>query len=63
MPYCLPSLFDHCYKNQDTMTLTQLNDELELFTDFATKAKMKVLEHTKGKKVIIVGLPGAFTPT
>jgi peroxiredoxin len=40
----------------------QLTDELELFVDFDTN-KMKVLDYTKGKKVILVGLPGAFTPT
>jgi len=44
------------------MTLTQLTEELELFSDFEPK-KIKVLEHTKGKKVLIIGLPGAFTPT
>jgi len=25
--------------------------------------KVNVLEHTKGKKVILMGLPGAYTPT
>jgi len=44
------------------MTLTQLSGELELFTDFEPK-KINVLDYTKGKKVILIGLPGAFTPT
>ncbi len=44
------------------MTLTQLTPELELFSDFEPK-KINVLEYTKGKKVLIIGLPGAFTPT
>jgi peroxiredoxin len=44
------------------MTQTQLTADLELFSDFEPK-KINVLEHTKGKKVIIIGLPGAFTPT
>jgi len=43
-------------------SLPQLTDELELFTDFEPK-KINVLEYTKGKKVILIGLPGAFTPT
>lgn len=51
------------YLNQTTnMTLKQLTPELELFSDFEPK-KINVLEYTKGKKVIIIGLPGAFTPT
>jgi len=44
------------------MTLKQLTPELELFSDFEPK-KINVLEYTKGKKVILMGLPGAFTPT
>lgn len=44
------------------MTLKQLTPELELFSDFEPE-KINVLEYTKGKKVILIGLPGAFTPT
>ena len=44
------------------MTLTQLTPELVLFPEFSPKT-MNVLEHVKGKKVLIIGLPGAFTPT
>jgi len=44
------------------MALTQLTGDLELFSDFEPE-KINLLEHTKGKKVILMGLPGAFTPT
>jgi len=45
------------------MALKQLTGDLEFFTEFKTPEKINVLEQTKGKKVIVVGLPGAFTPT
>ncbi len=45
------------------MTLTQLTPELELFKEFSPEGKFKILEYIKGKKVLIMGLPGAFTPT
>jgi peroxiredoxin len=44
------------------MALTQLTGDLELFTKFDPE-KINILEHVKGKKVILMGLPGAFTPT
>jgi len=44
------------------MAPTQLSGDLELFSKFDPE-KINVLEHTKGKKVILIGLPGAFTPT
>lgn len=36
--------------------------EVELDTGFPPE-KVNMLEHSKGKKMIIIGLPGAFTPT
>jgi len=45
------------------MAPTQLSGDLELFSKFDPEGKFNVLEHTKGKKVILIGLPGAFTPT
>jgi peroxiredoxin len=45
------------------MALQQLSSDIELWSDFEPE-KINVLEYTKSKgKVILVGLPGAFTPT
>lgn len=48
-------------------SLERINKELQASDlsfdlDFPPK-KVNFLEHTKGKKVILLGLPGAFTPT
>jgi len=34
-----------------------------LFKGFPDPEKIDIAEYTKGKKMIIIGLPGAFTPT
>ena len=36
---------------------------VELFQGFPDVEKIDIAEYVKGKNVIIVGLPGAFTPT
>lgn len=36
---------------------------VELLQGFPDPKSIDVAEYTKGKKTIIVGLPGAFTPT
>jgi len=36
---------------------------VELFKDFPDVKKVNIADYAKGKKMIIVGLPGAFTPT
>ncbi|CAG9462586.1 unnamed protein product [Pedinophyceae sp. YPF-701] len=35
----------------------------QYFTDAGEKSEMTVEQLTKGKKVVLVGIPGAFTPT
>jgi len=36
---------------------------VELFQGFPDVEKIDIADYVKGKNVIIVGLPGAFTPT
>jgi len=36
---------------------------VELFSGFPDPQKVNIADYTKDKNVIIVGLPGAFTPT
>jgi len=36
---------------------------VELFQGFPDVNKINIADYVKGKNVIIVGLPGAFTPT
>ena len=36
---------------------------VELFQGFPDVEKIDIAEYAKGKNMIIVGLPGAFTPT
>ena len=36
---------------------------VELFKGFPDLQKVNIAEYSKGKNLIIVGLPGAFTPT
>lgn len=36
---------------------------VELFQGFPDPKKINIADYSKGKKMIVVGLPGAFTPT
>lgn len=36
---------------------------VELFSGFPDPKKVDIAEYSKGKKMIVIGLPGAFTPT
>jgi len=46
------------------MAPKQLSADCQLDSDFCPGGvKVNLLQHTKGKKVILMGLPGAFTPT
>lgn len=36
---------------------------VELFQGFPDVEKINIADYVKGKNVIVVGLPGAFTPT
>jgi hypothetical protein len=44
------------------MTLTTL-PSVELMQGFPDVKKINIADHCAGKNVIVVGLPGAFTPT
>jgi peroxiredoxin len=36
---------------------------IDMLYDFEPEAKLNLAEYTANKKVAVVGLPGAFTPT
>jgi len=59
-------VYDCVFQSRNKVRMVVAGNALpsvELFQGFPDVKKINIADYVKGKNVIIVGLPGAFTPT